>query len=36
VLVITRGHWAGERPVETSEIVIPARRFTLRYRMPVP
>ncbi len=36
VLVITRAHWAGERPVETSEIVIPASRFTLRYRMPVP
>ncbi len=36
VLVITRGHWAGERPVETSEIVIPASRFTLRYRIPLP
>lgn len=36
VLAITRGHWAGERPVETCEIVIPASRFTLRYRMPVP
>jgi GntR family transcriptional regulator len=35
VLVITRGHWAGERPVETSEIVVPAGRFSLRYRIPL-
>ncbi|HEY6279194.1 MAG TPA: GntR family transcriptional regulator [Streptosporangiaceae bacterium] len=36
VLVITRGHWAGQRPVETSDIVISADRFTLRYRIPLP
>ncbi len=36
VMVITRGHWAGGRPVETGEIVVPAGRFTLRYRIPLP
>jgi hypothetical protein len=35
VLVVTREHRAGQRAVETSEIVIPADRFTLRYRIPV-
>jgi len=35
VLVVTREHRAGQRPVEMSEIVIPADRSTLRYRIPV-
>ena len=35
VLVVTREHRAGQRAVEMSEIVIPADRFTLRYRIPV-
>jgi DNA-binding GntR family transcriptional regulator len=35
VLVVTREHRAGTRAVETSEIVISADRFTLRYQIPV-
>ena len=35
VLVVAREHRAGRRAVETSEIVISADRFTLRYRIPV-
>jgi hypothetical protein len=35
VLVVTREHRAGQRAVEMSEIVIPADRFTLHYRIPV-
>src|SRR6266516_2928639 len=35
VLVVTRDHRAGPRVVETSEIMISADRFTLRYRIPV-
>jgi DNA-binding GntR family transcriptional regulator len=35
VLLVTREHRAGQRAVETSEIVISAVRFTLRYRIPV-
>jgi DNA-binding GntR family transcriptional regulator len=35
VLVVTGEHRAGPRVVETSEVVIPADRFTLRYRIPV-
>jgi DNA-binding GntR family transcriptional regulator len=35
VLVVTREHRTGQRAVETSEIVISADRFTLRYRIPV-
>ena len=35
VLVVTREHRAGQRAVETSEIVISADRFALRYRIPV-
>jgi len=31
---VTREHRAGQRAVEMSEIVIPADRFTLRYRIP--
>jgi GntR family transcriptional regulator len=35
VLVVTREHRAGQRAVETSEIMISADRFMLRYRIPV-
>jgi GntR family transcriptional regulator len=35
VLVVTREHRAGGQVVETSEIVVSADRFTLRYRIPV-
>jgi hypothetical protein len=35
VLVVTREHRAGQRAVEMSEIVVPADRSTLRYRIPV-
>jgi DNA-binding GntR family transcriptional regulator len=34
-LVVDREHRAGSRAVETAEIVIPAERFRLRYRIPV-
>jgi len=34
VLVIERAHQAGPRTVETSEVVISADRFRLRYRFP--
>jgi GntR family transcriptional regulator len=33
VIVVHRDHHAGGKPVETSEIVIPAERFGLRYRL---
>ena len=36
VLVAERAHWAGERAVEAGEIVVPADRFRLRYRFPLP
>jgi GntR family transcriptional regulator len=36
VLLIEREHRCGERVVEAAEIVIPAGRFRLRYRFPVP
>ncbi|MFI7424683.1 GntR family transcriptional regulator [Nonomuraea sp. NPDC049684] len=35
VLHVERTHWAGERPVETSDIVIPGDRFRVMYSMPV-
>jgi GntR family transcriptional regulator len=35
VLLIERSHRAGDRTVETGEIVIAADRFRLRYRFPV-
>lgn len=35
VLVVVRDHRAGDHVVETSEIVVCADRFTLRYRIPV-
>jgi DNA-binding GntR family transcriptional regulator len=36
VVVVMREHRAGDRVVETGEIVISPDRFTLRYRIPVP
>ncbi|MEZ0072332.1 GntR family transcriptional regulator [Planotetraspora sp. GP83] len=35
VLHVERTYWAGERPVETSDIVIPGDRFRLVYGIPV-
>lgn len=35
VLHVERTHWAGERPVETSDIVIPGDRFQVVYSLPV-
>lgn len=35
VLHVERTHWAGDRPVETSDIVIPGDRFQVVYSMPV-
>ncbi|MDR8410532.1 GntR family transcriptional regulator [Nonomuraea sp. 3-1Str] len=35
VLHVERTHWAGERPVETSDIVLPGDRFRVMYSMPV-
>ncbi|MEU4516295.1 GntR family transcriptional regulator [Nonomuraea wenchangensis] len=34
VLHVERTHWAGDRPVETSDIVIPGDRFRVTYSMP--
>lgn len=36
VLVTERAHHAGGRVVEAGEIVVPAQRFRLRYRFPLP
>ncbi len=36
VLHVERTHLAGDRPVETCDIVIPADQYRLRYRFPVP
>ncbi|HEY3734274.1 MAG TPA: GntR family transcriptional regulator [Streptosporangiaceae bacterium] len=36
VLFIERAHLAGDRVVEVCDIVIPADRYRLRYRIPVP
>ena len=36
VLVAERAHYAGSRAVEAGEIVVPADRFRLRYRFPLP
>lgn len=36
MLVVERVHYAAERPVEAAQVVIPADRFRLRYRFPVP
>lgn len=35
VLHVERTHWAGDRPVETSDIVIPGDRFRLVYAHPL-
>ncbi|HEX9064648.1 MAG TPA: GntR family transcriptional regulator [Streptosporangiaceae bacterium] len=35
MLVIERVHYAGPRAVEAAQMVIPAERFSLRYRFPV-
>lgn len=35
VLHVERTHWAGDRPVETSDIVIPGDRFRVTYSMPL-
>jgi DNA-binding GntR family transcriptional regulator len=35
VLVVTRTFFAGGRPVETADIVLPADRFRVSYHMPV-
>ena len=35
VLVIERTHYVGGRAVETTEVVVPADRFRLRYRFPI-
>jgi GntR family transcriptional regulator len=36
VLAITRTMYAGDRPVETCDIVVPSNRYLLSYRFPVP
>jgi GntR family transcriptional regulator len=36
VLHIERTHLAGDRPVETCDIIVPADQYRLRYRIPVP
>ncbi|MEU4403923.1 GntR family transcriptional regulator [Streptosporangium sp. NPDC023963] len=35
VLHVERTHWAGDRPVETSDIVVPGDRFRLVYTHPL-
>lgn len=35
VLHLKRTHWAAERPVETSDIVVPCDRYEVVYTMPV-
>ncbi|WP_228638166.1 GntR family transcriptional regulator [Microtetraspora sp. AC03309] len=35
VMHVERTHWTGDRPVETSDIVIPGDRFRLVYGIPV-
>ncbi|MFE0625774.1 GntR family transcriptional regulator [Streptomyces sp. NPDC058864] len=36
VMAITRTYFAGERPVETADIIVAADRYTLTYNVPVP
>lgn len=36
VAAITQTFWAGERPVETADIVFAGDRYELHYRMPIP
>ncbi|GAA3811293.1 GntR family transcriptional regulator [Sphaerisporangium flaviroseum] len=35
ILHVERTHWSGERPVETSDIVVPGDRFRLVYSVPL-
>ncbi|MBA0051381.1 GntR family transcriptional regulator [Streptomyces sp. AJS327] len=35
MLVIARTHYAGGRPVETADVVVPADRFRVTYHLPV-
>jgi DNA-binding GntR family transcriptional regulator len=35
VMVISRTYFAGGQPVETADIVIPADRYRVAYRLPV-
>ncbi|MEU9887393.1 GntR family transcriptional regulator [Sphaerisporangium sp. NPDC051011] len=35
ILHVERTHWAGDRPVETSDIVVPGDRFRLVYSVPL-
>jgi DNA-binding GntR family transcriptional regulator len=35
VIVVERAHYAGPRPVEAAQVVIPAERYRLRYRFPL-
>lgn len=35
VLVVTRTFYSGRRPVETADVVVPADRYRLAYRLPV-
>jgi GntR family transcriptional regulator len=36
VLHLERTHWSGDRPVETSDIVVPGDKFRLSYTIPLP
>jgi len=35
VLHLERTHWSGDRPVETSDIVVPGDKFRLTYTIPI-
>ncbi|MGI5269914.1 GntR family transcriptional regulator [Nonomuraea sp. CA-218870] len=35
VLHVERTHWAGDRPVETSDIIVPGDRFRMVYSIPL-
>lgn len=35
VLHLERTHWSGDRPVETSDIIVPGDKFRLSYSIPV-
>jgi Transcriptional regulators len=35
VLHLERTHWSGDRPVETSDIIVPGDKFRLSYNIPV-
>ncbi|GLX92173.1 UTRA domain-containing protein [Herbidospora sp. NEAU-GS84] len=36
VLHVERTHWAGDKPVETSDVIIPCDQFRLVYTLPAP